>query len=68
MKPVHMAEVLAALDLPGKITIPAFAVADCIAAGQWEAVQSACEVDVISTALLLARWRMLHDGRASIAR
>ncbi len=31
--------------------------------GQWDLVQEQCEGDVISTALLLARWRKLHDPR-----
>lgn len=64
MKPVHMAEVLASLDIPAKISVPAFAVARLIYAGEWNTVQEACEGDVISTALLLARWRQLHDPRA----
>jgi hypothetical protein len=64
MKPVHMAEILASLDIPAKISVPAFAIARLIYAGQWDAVQEACEGDVISTALLLARWRQLHDPRA----
>lgn len=66
MKPVHMAEVLATLDIPAKITLPAFAVARHIYAGQWNSVQEACEVDVISTAFLLAHWRKLHDSRSDI--
>lgn len=64
MKPIHLAEVLAAMDIPGKITCPPFAVTGLIYAGRWDDVQEACEVDVISTALLLARWRRLTDGRA----
>ena len=64
MKPIHLAEVLAAMDIPGKITSPPFAVTNLIYAGRWDEVQSACEVDVLSTALLLARWRRLTDGRA----
>lgn len=64
MKPVHMAEVLASLDIPAKMSVPAFAVARMIYAEQWDAVQEACEGDVISTALLLARWRHLYDPRA----
>lgn len=67
MKPVHMAEILASLDIPAKVSAPAFAVARLIYAGQWDAVQEACEGDVISTALLLARWRQLHDPRADAA-
>ena len=66
MKPVHLAEILAALDIPAKFSVPAFAVARLIYAGQWESVQEACEGDVISTALLLAHWRRLHDPRADI--
>ena len=64
MKPIHLAEVLAAMDIPGKITCPPFAVTSLIYAGRWDEVQEACEVDVISTALLLARWRRLTDRRA----
>lgn len=64
MKPIHLAEVLAAMDIPGKLTCPPFAVTNLIYAGRWEDVQSACEVDVISTACLLARWRRLTDARA----
>lgn len=64
MKPIHLAEVLAAMNIPGKLTAPPFAVTGLIYAGRWDEVQSACEIDVISTALLLARWRKLTDGRA----
>ena len=67
MKPVHMAEILASLDIPAKISVPAFAVARMIYAGQWDAVQEACEGDVISTALLLVRWKQLQDSRADTA-
>lgn len=63
MKPIHEAELLAAFDIPAKLSAPAFAVARLIEAGQWDAVQSQCEGDVVSTALLLARWRKLHDPR-----
>lgn len=65
MKPVHLAEVLASLDIPAKMSVPAFAVARLIEAGQWDQVQEACEGDVLSTALLLAKWRQLHDPRAT---
>ena len=63
MKPIHMAEVLAVMDLPGKLTAPPFAITRMIHSGQWTQVKEACEVDVISTALLLARWKRLHDPR-----
>jgi len=49
------------MDIPAKISAPAFAVAKLIAAGRWDVVQETCEGDVISTALLLARWRKLRD-------
>jgi 3'-5' exonuclease len=64
MKPVHMAELLASLDIPAKISAPAFAMARHIYAGNWDLVQEGCEGDVISTALMLARWRGLIDPRA----
>jgi 3'-5' exonuclease len=66
MKPIHLAEVAAALDIPAKLTVPPFAVAGLIEAGAWGAVASAVEVDCISTALLLARWRRLFDDRAEV--
>lgn len=64
MKLVHMAEYLAALSIPAKLTTPPFAVASLIAVGDYETLQEVVEGDVISTALLLARWRSLLDPRA----
>lgn len=64
MKPIHLAEVAAVMDLPAKLTAPPFAVTGLIYAGRWDEVQSACEVDTLTIALLLARWRRLTDGRA----
>ncbi|MCE7797360.1 hypothetical protein LWE61_12420 [Sphingobium sufflavum] len=66
MKPIHQAEVLAALNLPGKITAAPFAIARLIYARNWKAVREACECDVISTALMFAHWRQMHDGRTEI--
>lgn len=66
MKPVHLAEILATLDIPAKITVPAFAVARLIYREEWEGVVEAVEMDVISTALLLAHWRRLFDPRAEV--
>ncbi len=66
MKPIHQAEYAAALDIPAKLTAAPFMVAKFINAGQWELVQSVCEGDVITGALLLARWRKLFDARADI--
>lgn len=65
MKPVHLSEYLASLNIPGKMSAAPWAVTRLIYAGQWNIVQEACEGDVISCALLLARWRKLHDPRAS---
>jgi hypothetical protein len=67
MKPVHLAEILATLDIPAKISVPAFGVAKLIYAEKWDQVQEACECDVISTALLLAKWRQLHDNRTDVS-
>jgi hypothetical protein len=64
MKQVHMAELLASLDIPAKISAPAFAMARHIYEGEWHLVQEGCEGDVISTALMLTRWRGLLDPRA----
>ena len=66
MKPIHLAEVLASLDIPAKITVPAFAVAPLINKKRWDLVRSVVENDVISTALLLAHWRKLHDPRVEL--
>ena len=66
MKPIHLAEVLASLDIPAKITVPAFAVAPLINQKRWDLVRSVVENDVISTALLLAHWRKLHDPRTEL--
>ncbi|MGK2908816.1 MAG: hypothetical protein ACSLE1_03310 [Sphingobium sp.] len=66
MKPVHEAEILAALDIPAKVPAPAFAVSGLIYAGEWETVASQCEFDVIATSLLLARWKKLHDPRVEV--
>lgn len=62
-KPIHLAEVLAAIDIPAKISAPAFSVAKHIYAGRWDVVKECCEGDVISTALLAARWKILTDNR-----
>ncbi len=64
MKPVHMTEYAASLNIPAKITAPPFAVAGLIKAGDFESVISVVEVDVITLVLILARWRKLLDPRA----
>lgn len=64
MKPVHQTEYAASLNIPAKITAPPFAVAALIKAGDFESVVEVVEGDVITTALILARWRKLLDPRA----
>lgn len=64
MKPVHLSEYAASLNVPAKITAPPFAVAGLIKAGDFESVIEVVEGDVITTALILARWRKLLDPRA----
>ena len=59
-------EYAAALDIPAKMTVAPFMVTKLINSGQFELVQEVCEGDVITLALLLARWRKLLDGRADI--
>lgn len=66
MKPIHMTELAAALDIPAKLTQPAWAGSRLIEQGDFEAVQEMCECDIITTALLLSYWRQLIDGRAPI--
>jgi hypothetical protein len=63
MKPVHQAEYLASLNIPAKLSAAPWAVTKLIYAEQWDLVQEVCEGDVVSCALLLARWRKLHDPR-----
>ena len=64
MKPVHLAEYAASLNIPAKITAPPFAVAGFIMAGDFKSCQECVEVDVITTVLILARWRKLLDPGA----
>lgn len=64
MKPVHQSEYAASLNIPAKITAPPFAVAGLIKAGDFDSVQEICEGDVITCALILARWRKLLDPGA----
>lgn len=64
MKPVHMSEYAASLNIPAKITVPPFAVAGLIEASDFESVIEVVEGDVITTTLILARWRKLLDPRA----
>lgn len=66
MKPVHMSEYVAALNIPAKLTAPPYAVTKLIHEQRFEEVQEVCEGDVITTALLLARWRRLLDPRAEV--
>lgn len=66
MKPIHQAEYAAALDIPAKMTAKPSMVSKFINAGEWDLVAEVCEGDVITGALLLARWRKLHDDRTDV--
>lgn len=66
MKPVHMAEYAAALNIPAKLSAAPYLVSKLIAVGEFELVEEICEGDVITTALLLAHWRRLIDQRADL--
>lgn len=63
IKPVHMAEYAAACGIPAKMSVAPFLATKLINQGAWDLVQEACEGDVITTALLLARWKRLRDRR-----
>jgi hypothetical protein len=54
LKLLHMAELAAVMDIPAKVTQPAWAVKCFIAAGDWVKVEEMCECDVATTALLFA--------------
>jgi 3'-5' exonuclease len=64
IKQIHMSEYAAALNLPAKMSVAPFLATKLIYEGAWGLVQEACEGDVITTALLLARWKRLQDRRA----
>ena len=66
MKLAHLSEFAAMLDLPAKITQPAWAAARLVADADFDAVQEMCEVDVITTCLLLACWKKLVDDKAQV--
>jgi 3'-5' exonuclease len=66
MKQIHMTEFAAALNIPSKMTLAPYAVAENILAGQHELVAEAVEGDVITTAMLLGSWRRLIDPRGSL--
>lgn len=61
-----MAAYAAALDIPAKMTAAPTAIPELVERGKWSAVREHVEGDVITTALLYARWRgLLPHSRSS---
>lgn len=67
IKLVHMAEYAAATNVPCKLSAAPFSVARLARSGDWSTVEEIVETDVITTALLGARWLKIHDRRAEAA-
>lgn len=66
MKQIHMTEFAAALNIPAKMTLAPYLVAENILAGQHKLVAEVVEGDVITTAMLLGSWRRLLDSKGSL--
>lgn len=66
IKPLHMAELAALMDIPAKVTEPAWAAARHIAAENWAKVEEMCESDVATLSLLFASWRGLLDAGCAV--
>ena len=64
-KNAHLAEIAAKLGVPAKITCRPDQVSSLMAQGKWSSVKAVAEGDVLSTALLLMRWRHLLGGSVS---
>lgn len=45
------------------VSSPPLSIASLIPSQRWDEMQSACEMDLVSTACLLARWHRLTDAR-----
>lgn len=62
---VHLAELAAKLDIPAKLTCHPERIHELMERGKWSAVKAVAEGDVLTTALLLMRWRHLVGGSTS---
>lgn len=66
MKASHMAEFAAVCDLPAKMSAAPWSAAELIRRREWDRVAEMGEADCITTALLFASWRRLHEGGAAV--
>jgi len=64
-KPAHLAEVAAKFGVPAKLTCRPDQVSLLMGQGKWSSVKAVAEGDVLTTTLLLMRWRHLLDGSVS---
>lgn len=63
---VHLGEVAAKLGIPAKLTCRADLVSRLMEQGKWASVKGVVEGDVLTTAMLLMRWRHLIGGTTSV--
>lgn len=66
MKASHMAEFAAVCDIPAKMSAAPWSAAELIRRSEWDRVAEMGEADCITTALLFAAWRRLHEGGAGV--
>jgi len=64
--PAHLAEVAAKLGIPAKLTCRPDLASKLMEQGKWSAVKAVCEGDVLTTAMILMRWRHLLGGSVSV--
>lgn len=62
---VHLAEIAAKLGIPAKTTCHPDRIHELMARGKWSSVKAVAEGDVLTTGLLLMRWRALLGGSTS---
>jgi predicted PolB exonuclease-like 3'-5' exonuclease len=63
---VHLAEVAAKLGIPTKLSCRADLVSKLMEQGKWALVKAHVEGDVLTTGMVLMRWRHLVGGTASV--
>lgn len=66
MKASHMSEFAAVLDIPAKMSAAPWSAAELTRRREWDRVAEMGEADCITTALLFASWRRLHEGGAAV--
>lgn len=64
-RPPHLAEVAAKIGVPAKLTCRPDLVSGLMDQGKWSSVKAVAEGDVLTTCMLLMRWRHLLGGTVS---